>query len=120
VKVPANAAGVVTVTVTTPGGSSAATSADQYTYKAPSVSSVSPSSGPAAGGTRVTISGVDLQGATGVAFGSTQASGFTVNSTGTKITVTAPAGTHGTVDVTVTTPGAATSPVVAADHFTYT
>ena len=120
VKVPANAAGVVTVTVTTPGGSSAATSADQYTYKAPSVSSVSPSSGPAAGGTRVTISGVDLQGATGVAFGSTQASGFTVNSTGTKITVTAPAGTHGTVDVTVTTPGGATSPVVAADHFTYT
>ena len=31
--VPANAAGVVTVTVVTPGGSSAPGSADQYTYK---------------------------------------------------------------------------------------
>jgi hypothetical protein len=119
VKVPAHAAGVVTVTVITPGGSSAATSADQYTYQAPSVSSVSPTSGPAAGGTKVTVSGVDLAGATGVAFGSTQAATFTVNSTGTKITVTAPAGTHGTVDITVSTPGGATSPIVSADHFTY-
>lgn len=106
------------MTVTTPGGSSAATSADQYTYKAPAVSSVSPTSGPAAGGTKVTISGADLKGATGVSFGSTQASTFTVNSAGTKIKVTAPAGTHGTVDITVSTPGA-TSPIVGADHFTY-
>jgi hypothetical protein len=116
--VPADGPGVVTVTVVTPGGSSASSAADQYTYQGPSVVSVSPSSGPAAGGTKVTIGGTDLKGATSVSFGSTNASSFTVNGAGTSIKVTAPAGTAGTVDVTVTTPGG-TSPVVSADHFTY-
>ncbi len=116
--VPANSAGVVTVTVITPGGSSAASAADQYTYEGPSVVTVSPSSGPAAGGTKVTIGGAYLKGATAVSFGSTNASAFTVNGAGTSIKVTAPAGSSGTVDITVTTPGG-TSPTVSADHFTY-
>lgn len=118
VVVPANAPGGVTVTVTTPGGISAATADDLYTYEGPSVTSVSPDSGPAAGGTKVTIVGTFLKGATAVSFGTTHASSFTVNGRGTSIKVDAPAGTGGTVDITVTTPGA-TSPIVTADHFTY-
>jgi len=115
---PAHGVGTVTVTVTAPGGTSAAGPADQFTYDGPSVTSVSPSTGPAAGGTKVTITGVDLQGATAVAFGSVDATTFTVNKAGTKIKVTAPAGSHGTVDITITTPGA-TSAIGSTDHFTY-
>ncbi|MDR3508545.1 MAG: IPT/TIG domain-containing protein, partial [Caulobacteraceae bacterium] len=69
---------------------------------APSVSGVSPTSGPAAGGTSVTITGASFTGATAVDFGSTAASSFTVNSS-TSITAVAPAGS-GVVDVTVTGP----------------
>ena len=72
VKDPAGTAGTVDVTVTTAGGASATSSADQFTYAAaPAVtSSVSPSAGPLAGGTTVTIIGTNLAGATAVDFGS--------------------------------------------------
>ncbi len=83
---------------------------------APVVTSISPTSGPAAGGTTVTIAGTAFTGATGVKFGATAAGSFTVNSA-TQITATSPAGT-GVVDVTVTTPGG-TSPNSSADQFTY-
>ena len=54
-------AGTVDVTVTTPGGTSATTAADQYTYtNGPSVAAISPTSGPTAGGTSVTITGANL------------------------------------------------------------
>jgi alpha-tubulin suppressor-like RCC1 family protein len=82
----------------------------------PSVSGVSPSAGPQAGGTSVTISGANLGEATSVHFGAAAASSVVVNSS-TSITAVAPPGT-GTVDVTVTTP-ASTSPATAADKFTY-
>ena len=119
VTVPAGSAGVVTVTVTNVGGTSAATSTDRYTYVAPSVISVTPSHGPRAGGTMVTIAGTSLGGATSVHFGSVSVTTLTVNAAGTRLRVQAPAGTAGTVDVTVTTPGG-TTPVVTADRFTYT
>ena len=45
---------------------------------APTVSAVSPSSGPAAGGTSVTITGTGFTNATAVNFGSTSATRFTV------------------------------------------
>ncbi len=84
----------------------------------PSVSGLSqPASGPAAGGTQVTITGSSFGGATAVDFGSTAATDVTVNSAGTEITAVSPAGS-GTVDVTVTTP-AGTSRTSAADQFTY-
>jgi len=83
----------------------------------PMVSSISPSSGPAAGSTSVTITGTGFTGATGVSFGSTAASSFTVDSD-TQITAISPAGS-GTVDVTVTTPNGI-SATGAADQFTYT
>ncbi len=82
----------------------------------PGVSSLSPASGPTAGGTSVEVTGTHLEGATAVAFGSTPATSFTVNSA-TSITATAPAGT-GTVDVSVTT-ATGSSPKSTADHFTY-
>jgi alpha-tubulin suppressor-like RCC1 family protein len=66
-------------------------------------------------GTKVTITGLNLSGATKVKFGGKTAK-FTVVSA-TKITATAPAGT-GTVAVTVTTP-LGTSQKVAAGQFTY-
>src|SRR5947207_133225 len=63
----------VDVMVTTPNGTSITTTSDRYAYQStqPQVSSVSPPSGPAAGGTSVTISGINLSGATAVKFGAT-------------------------------------------------
>ncbi|MCY0656333.1 IPT/TIG domain-containing protein, partial [Klebsiella pneumoniae] len=53
---PAGSAGTVNVTVTTVGGTSATSAADQFTYvPAPTVTSISPTSGPTSGGTTVTI-----------------------------------------------------------------
>jgi IPT/TIG domain len=105
------AGNTVNVTVTTPSGtSSTAGTDDDYTFDipAPTVSSLNPTHGPAAGGTLVTITGTNLTGATGVNFDANPAS-FTVNNP-TKITATAPAGVGGTTaQVTVTTPGG-TSP----------
>jgi IPT/TIG domain len=115
--VPAGSAGTVDVTVTGPFGTSPTSSADQYTYlPAPSVSGVSPSSGPATGATNVTVTGAHFSGATSVKFGSTAATNVLVVDDG-HITATAPAGT-GTVDVTVTTPGG-TSATSSSDQFTY-
>ena len=84
---------------------------------APSVTSVSPISGPAAGGTSVTITGTALTGATGVSFGTTPATSFTVNSA-TSITAVAPA-LSSTQNVTVTTPNG-TSPTSVNDEYTPT
>jgi hypothetical protein len=69
----------------------------------PVVTKISPSAGPLAGGTVVTIAGVDLAGATRVTFGGVAAKKFRVNKNGT-ITATSPAApASGTVEVTVTT-----------------
>ncbi len=115
---PAGTAGTVDITVTTAGGTSAISEADKYIYvAAPTVTSLSPTSGPTAGGTSVTITGTNFAGATAVKFGATSATTFTVN-TATSVTATAPAGTAGTVDVTVTTTGG-TSATSAGDQYTY-
>ena len=111
--------GVVDVTVTTPAGTSTTSAADQFTYSAiaaPTVTGISPTTGPAAGGTSVTITGTSFTGATAVNFGTTAATGVTVVND-TTITAVSPAGT-GVADVTVTTPSG-TSTTSAADQFTY-
>jgi alpha-tubulin suppressor-like RCC1 family protein len=82
----------------------------------PSISGVSPASGPQEGGTPVTITGSGFGEASAVHFGAAGAGSFTVNSA-SSITATAPAGS-GTVDVTVTTP-VSTSAVSTSDRFTY-
>ena len=111
-------AGTVDVTVTTPGGSSATGSYDQFTY-GPVVTGVSPAGGLAAGGTTVSLTGTGFTGATTVSFGGIGTTSFTVVSD-TQITVTSPPGTANPtpVDITVTTP-AGTSPASTADQFTY-
>lgn len=71
---------------------------------APSVSSISPVSGSAAGGDTVTISGAGFTGATGVNFGAAAAASFTIVDD-TTITAVTPASTAGiSVAVSVTGP----------------
>jgi hypothetical protein len=97
--------GTVDVTVVTPAGQTAHTPAARFTYyPQPTVTSISPSSGPAHGGTIITIKGKYLLGATAVRFGSKLARVKSV--TATHIQVVAPPGKKSvTVTVTVTTPG---------------
>ncbi|MFJ3953849.1 beta strand repeat-containing protein [Streptomyces libani] len=104
--------GTVQVTVTTPGGTSNGVSFTYVSVPVPVLSSVSPGSGPASGGTVVSLSGSGFSGATAVRFGGVSAA-FSVVS-GSQITATAPAGS-GTVQVTVTTPGGTSNGV----SFTY-
>lgn len=93
--------GIVTVTVTGPGGTSNAVT---YVYVVvPSITSISPASGPTTGGNNVTITGTDFTGPLTVRFGTT-ATTFTVNSS-TQITAVAPAHAAGTVQITVTGSG---------------
>jgi PKD repeat protein len=84
---------------------------------APTVTGISPMSGPTSGGTWVNVTGTGFIGATVVKFGTTAGTYLTVNSS-TKITVRSPANAAGVVDITVTTPGG-TSSTSAADGFTY-
>ncbi|WMT72491.1 Ig-like domain repeat protein [Bradyrhizobium sp. Ash2021] len=84
---------------------------------APSVSSVSPTSGSTAGGTSLTITGTALTGATGVTVGGAAATNVTVVND-TTVTATAPARSAGTVDVRVTTAGG-TSAISGNDRYTY-
>ncbi len=117
---PANSANTVDITVTNPTGTSSTSVADQFTYiGAPTITSISPSSGTIHGGTTVTIIGTgftSVTGSSGITFGGTDASSYTIDSD-TQITAITPAHIAGAVDVTVTTPaGSAT----ATDAFTYT
>ena len=108
--------GTVDVTVTTPAGTSATSAADQYSYYIlAAVTGLSPTSGPAVGGTKVTITGSVLYAASAVTFGTTSAVFKAISNS--KIVATAPPGT-GTVDVRVTTP-AGTSAAVTAAKYTY-
>ena len=79
-----------------------------YGPAGPTVTGLSPARGPAAGGSSVVITGAHFTGATNVKFGANAAS-FTVNSD-TQITATAPAGSAGSVHVTVTTPSGTIEP----------
>jgi RHS repeat-associated protein len=120
VRAPAHDEGTVDVTVTTPGGTSAVTAADHYTYvtpTAPVVTGLGPDQGLSTGGDLVTIIGTGLSGATAVSFGGTPGTGITVLSDNA-LTVRAPAHALGTVNVTVTTTGG-TSDITPADRFTY-
>jgi alpha-tubulin suppressor-like RCC1 family protein len=110
--------GTVDVTVTTPTGTSGASTTDKFSYIAPpAVAKLKPTKGAAAGGTSVTITGTALGAATAVNFGSNPAASFTVSSA-TSISAVAPAGTSGTVEVTVTTPSG-TSAASKHDVFRY-
>ena len=111
-------AGTVDVTVTTPEGTSATGPSDAFTYlpTTPSIERLTPDHGRAPGGSKVTISGVNLGGATSVEFGEVPSPSVTVKSSKSLVAVS-PRGL-GTVDVTVTTPEG-TSPLTPADRYTY-
>jgi Pro-kumamolisin, activation domain/IPT/TIG domain len=119
---PAGGAGTVDLRVTTAWGTSPALAADRYVYNpaappAPMVSALSPTTGPVAGGNAVVITGANLAGATSVAFGGVPATNLIVYSA-TQVIASAPAGSAGWVDVTVTTPGG-TSALATGDAYAY-
>ncbi|MBV9025545.1 MAG: IPT/TIG domain-containing protein [Streptomycetaceae bacterium] len=109
----ATAAGTVDVTVTTAGGTNDGLT---YTYvAAPTVASLSPTSGPTSGGTTVTITGTGLTTTQSVTFGGATASFGVINDT--TVTAVTPPGAAGAVDVTVTTTGGSAT---LAGGYTYT
>jgi hypothetical protein len=118
-----SASGPVDVTVITPAGTSAISTADQFTYvvppaAAPTVTGLNPTSGTLGGGNNVTVRGTGFTGATAVNFGSVAATNLIVQND-TQLTVTSPTpSASGPVDVTVITP-AGTSAISMADRFTY-
>ena len=110
--------GPVNVVVTTSGGSATLPSGYTYRLPTPTITSLSPSTGPPAGGTVVTISGTNfaLSGTT-VKFGSTPATNVVVGGAGTTITATTPASSIGRVNVVVTVPDGQTATL--PNGFTY-
>jgi hypothetical protein len=112
--VPAGTAvGPVSVIVTTAAGSNPNNLL--YTYvSAPVFTSISPASGPIAGGTKVTITGVSFTGTTSVTFAGVNAQSFTVVNDTTIIAVSPVAFESGLAQVDVTTPGG-----VVFGYFTY-
>ena len=104
------------VTVSTePGGTSAESAANEFTFQAlyPIPGSINPATGPAAGGTMVTLTGLGfVSGATTIQLVPTSGIGATLNisaanisvsSAGTSLTTTMPAATGTTYYVEVTT-----------------
>jgi hypothetical protein len=117
---PAGSAGTVDIRLATAGGTSATSTADQFSYDAvPTVSSVSPSAGPLSGATTVAVTGTGfVVGSTTAEFGTTAASAISCAST-TSCTATAPADSlGGTVDIRLATAGG-TSATSTADQFSY-
>jgi hypothetical protein len=119
-------ASTVDVTVTTPGGTSAMSSADLYTYVdvpstpgAPTISSLKPASGPTSGGTTVAIRGSNLDGVWSVSFAGVPAVQVTDVSTTEVDAVTPSSLVPGQVHVTVVGPHG-TSDVSSSDVFRYT
>ncbi len=121
--------GTWTLYVTTSGGTSVAHAGDDFTYfpvPVPTVSAVSPNSGPVTGATAITITGtgfvkgarVVIDQGSGVGIGAIAATNVTVVSW-TKITaVTGGGANSGTWNLYVTTSGG-TSVAHAGDDFTY-
>ena len=88
-----------------------------YGLIAPALSAVSPTSGPAAGGTAVTLTGQHFVSGATVTFGGAAATSVVVASA-TQITAKTPAHAQGSVSVVVTNPNGQSATV--ASVFTYT
>ncbi|MFM7134396.1 MAG: SUMF1/EgtB/PvdO family nonheme iron enzyme, partial [Planctomycetota bacterium] len=112
--VPAGTVGPKTVELTTPSGT--AVVPNGFTYlEQPTIAAVSPSSGPATGGTTITITGTNLAEATSVKVDFVAATSLTVVNANTLTAVTA-GGTPGAKSVLVTTLGGT---AIAEGAFTY-
>src|SRR5580765_4509165 len=122
----------VTVTVTLPGGEAATSNGKPFDYiPAPTVTSVSPTSGAVTGGTDVTVTGTHFQPGAHVLFGPTDGSGgLAGDSTGTPVSVlsstsirvTTPPGIVGATNVVVLNPDGQSGALKSSDagHFSYT
>ncbi len=122
----------VTVTVTLPGGEAATSNGLAFEYvPAPTVTSVSPTSGPVTGGTDVTVTGTHFQPGAHVVFGPSDGSaGLAGDSTGTPVSVlssssilvTAPPGLVGATNVVVVNPDGQSGALKSgsAGHYSYT
>lgn len=109
---PANSPGQVRVQIISAGG---VTASLYYTYvDAPTIVSLSPTSGPSNGGTVVTLSGTDLAYTTSVSIDGNVAPFTVINNT--LLSFVTPVGTPGAVDVVTTTSGGSATAVGA---FTY-
>ena len=106
---PAHTAGPAPVTITTPDGTSAPATFTFEAAGAPTLTGIDPTSGTAAGGTYVILTGTNLAGTTGVDFGGTPAT--IITATDTALLVTTPAHAAGTVDVTATDGATTTDPL---------
>jgi hypothetical protein len=117
---PAEPPGKVDVTVTTPGGTSAISTKDRFSFL-PTVTGLSPTSGTSAGGTAVTVTGAGFalgKVATVLKFGTKK--GTAVNCTSsTTCTVVSPAHEVGNVDVKATVNKVSSGKNAPADQFTY-
>jgi IPT/TIG domain len=118
---PNGTAGSWDVIVTEAAGTSSASSNDLFQYEGtPTVTSLSPATGPSGGGTLVTITGTYFyqDSLLAVSFGGSAGTNATVTSP-TTITVLAPAGTPlSTVDVQLTDAGG-TSATSSGDQYVY-
>src|SRR5260370_13014184 len=83
---------------------------------APTLSAITPANGPVAGGQSVTLTGTNLTATSAVSFGGTPAASFSVVDAGT-VKATTPAHAGGPVNVTVTTPGGVSNPVLYTYQF---
>jgi hypothetical protein len=112
---PAHTAATVPVTVTNGAGTSAPL---PYTYDpapaaVPTLSALDPDNGPAAGGTVVTVTGTGFTDDSTVSVdGSDPITPDSVSADGTTLTFTTPAHAAGDVEVTVTTAGGTSDPLV--------
>ena len=110
------------VTITSPYGTSAISSKDHFRYENPVITDVSPESGPIAGGTKVTITGIGFapgEGLTTFKFKREPATFVECPST-TECTMIAPPDTKAqTVKVKATANGRSSSAKDAGDEYTY-
>ncbi|KTD47739.1 IPT/TIG domain-containing protein [Legionella quateirensis] len=112
---PAHPVGSVDVSITTSGGSD--TLNDGFTYEGiPSLTGISPASGPQIGGTGVTLTGDNLSSTQTITFGGTPASFVHVVDSNTVTAVTPPRAVPGLVNVVLTATQGSTSLV---NGFTY-
>jgi hypothetical protein len=104
VTTPPNPVGTVAISVTNAGGVAGSpdlTSMFRYEIVYPKITGITPASGPAAGGTLITINGSGFLTTRNVRFGDTQGANLTIIDD-RNLTITAPAHPAGTVPVSIT------------------
>ena len=116
---PPGASGATDITVSTPNGTSATGKPDVFTYGKPTVTGISPTSGPKAGGTTVVVTGTGFAPGEGttLTFGKVPSVAFCSSTTSCEV-VTPAAKKAGSADVLAAV-GKAKSKKSAADRFSY-